>query len=168
MIPVSAVTLRAATGADLPAVKDIYNQGIEDRVATLETQPRSDDEIAAWFEAHGDRHAVLVADVDGVVSGWASLNPFSHRCAHAAIADLSVYVAREKRGRGIGRALLEALVERAREARFHKIVLHAVASNEAGTRLYRRMGFREVGVFKEHGELDGAYVDVVAMERILA
>jgi phosphinothricin acetyltransferase len=63
--------------------------------------------------------------------------------------------------------LLHALVERARGARFHKLVLHAVASNEAGKRLYAHMGFREVGVFKEHGELDGAYVDVVAMERIL-
>ncbi|MGR4065278.1 MAG: arsinothricin resistance N-acetyltransferase ArsN1 family A [Vulcanimicrobiaceae bacterium] len=159
--------VRPATGADVAAMKRIYNQGIEDGVATLEVATRSEAEMAAWYADRDERHAVLVAVAADEIVGWASLNRFSHRCAHDAIADLSVYVARERRSQGIGRELLLALLERARDARFHKVVLHALDSNVAGKRLYARVGFVEVGVFKEHGEIDGSLVDVVAMEQIL-
>jgi phosphinothricin acetyltransferase len=162
-----AAEVRAATPADASAIGRIYNQGIEDRVATLETQPRSLAETSAWLAAHDERYAVLVAEANGRIVGWASLNRFSHRCAHDAVADLSVYVARDQRGRGVGRTLLEALVARARAGRFHKIVLHALDSNHAGKQLYARVGFGTVGVFKEHGAIDGAHVDVIAMEKLL-
>ena len=106
-------------------------------------------------------------EIGDAVVGWASLNRFSHRCAHDAIADLSVYVARSQRGRGFGKSLLEALEVVARTGNFHKVVLHALDENEAGRRLYRSAGFAEVGVFRDHGLLDGRYVDVVAMEKLL-
>lgn len=83
------------------------------------------------------------------------------------MADLSVYVARERRGTGVGSALLLALERIAKANEFHKIVLFALASNDAGTRLYRRVGYSEVGVFREQGRLDGKLVDVIAMEKIL-
>lgn len=165
---IESLVVRAAAASDLDAIREIYNQGIEDRVATLDTDPKTRDEMQAWWAQHGDRYAVLVA-VDGdAIVGWASLNPFSHRCAHAAIADLSVYVARSYRGRGIGAALLQALEHHALAGGFHKIVLHALDGNEQGKRLYRKSGFVEVGVFKEHGMFDGKFVDVVAMEKLLA
>lgn len=110
---------------------------------------------------------MVVATEAGNVVGWASLNRFSGRCAHRDIADLSVYVARSCRGRGIGAQLLRALEERARTAGFHKIVLHALDTNEWGKRLYRKAGFVEVGVFREHGVLDGQRMDVIAMEKII-
>jgi 2'-hydroxyisoflavone reductase len=162
-----APRVRPALADDLPAILRIYNEGIEDRVATLDTDPKSAEEIAEWFRLHDDRYAAVVATAAGAIVGWASLNPFSERCAHRAIADLSVYVARWQRGRGIGSALLRDLEQRAAAAGFRKIVLHALNENEPGKRLYRRSGFAEVGVFKEHGILDGRYVDVVAMERLL-
>jgi phosphinothricin acetyltransferase len=164
-----SLAVRRATISDLEAIRRIYNEGIEDRVATLDREPKSLDEIAQWWSMHDGRYAVLVAidsDVEQVV-GWASLNPFSQRCAHADIADLSVYVARRYRGKGIGYLLLTALARQAKTDGFHKIVLHALDSNENGKRLYRKSGFSEVGVFREHGMLDGRFVDVVAMERLL-
>lgn len=161
-----SLSTRAANAADLEAIRDIYNQGIEDRIATLDTDPKSPDDIAAWWSQHDDRYAVVVALEEDTVVGWASLNRFSHRCAHTAIADLSVYVARSQRGQGIGKILLRNLEQRARES-FHKIVLHALNDNVAGKRLYVCLGFREVGVFREHGRLDGTFVDVVAMEKLL-
>jgi len=157
--------VRPATAADLDAIRRIYNEGIEDR-STLDVYPKSQANIDEWWSQHGERYAVLVAIEDGGVAGWASLNRFSHRCAHARIADLSVYVARAHRGRGIGSALLDALGETAR-GQFHKIVLHAVNENESGKKLYRKSGFADVGIFREHGMLGGKYVDVIAMERLL-
>ncbi|HTV93901.1 MAG TPA: arsinothricin resistance N-acetyltransferase ArsN1 family A [Verrucomicrobiae bacterium] len=164
---IDSLAIRRANDADLEAIRTIYNEGIEDRVATLETDPRTLEDISDWWRQHDSRYTVAVAADNGDVVGWASLNRFSHRCAHAAIADLSVYVARTHRGRGIGLRLLEALERLARTAGFHKIVLHALNANEHGKRLYLKRGFVEVGVFKDHGMLDGRYVDVVAMEKIL-
>ncbi len=162
-----SLVLRCASVGDLDAIRSIYNEGIEDRVATLDTEIRSAADIAEWFAQHDQRYAVLVAVERGEVLGWASLNRFSHRCAHSSIADLSVYVARSHRGRGIGFALLTQLESEAMAGGFHKIVLHALNSNEHGKRLYRKAGFAEVGVFKNHGILDGRYADVVAMEKLL-
>jgi L-amino acid N-acyltransferase YncA len=162
-----AVTIRAALHDDLESIRLIYNEGVEDRTSTLETDVKSPDDIGRWWSEHQPPHSVLVATISEHVVGWASLNRFSHRCAHSAIADLSVYVARRHRGTGVGSALLRELVQQAKQKRFHKIVLHALDSNENGKRLYRKAGFVHVGVFKEHGRLNGGYVDVVAMERLV-
>ena len=162
------LAIRDATPEDAPAIARIYNQGIEDRVATLETELRSAEERRQWLAARGPRHPVLVAhDATGVV-GWASLNPFNPRPAYDYVADFSVYIARERRGTGIGRALLEALEDRARALGYHKLVLAAFPTNAAGLRLYQWRGFRTVGVYHEQGLLDGRWVDVVVMERILS
>ncbi len=161
------VVVRAATPNDLEAILAIYNQGIEDRLATLETAPKELEEMQTWYDDRDGRYAVVVASLAGAVVGWASLNRFTHRCAHAAIADLSVYVERSHRGKGVGSALLAYLEPLARAGGFHKIVLHALERNAQGKALYRKAGFGEVGVFKEHGAIDDHYVDVVAMEKLL-
>lgn len=160
--------IRPATLADAAAICTIYNQGIEDRVATLETELRTPDERREWLATRGGRHPVIVAEAAGVVAGWGSLNRFNLRAAYDHVADLSVYVERGWRGQGVGRRLLEALAERARAIGYHKMVLAAFPTNAAGVALYRRCGFREVGVYREQGLLDGAWVDVVIMERLLA
>ena len=164
---IESLTVRPAATGDLEAIRRIYNEGIEDRVATLDVEPKSPAEIGAWWREHDASYAVLVAVESEAVVGWASLNRFSHRCAHAAIADLSVYVARMHRGRGIGAELLRRLEESARAGGFHKIVLHALDCNEQGKRLYGKCGFREVGVFEKHGVIDGGFADVIAMEKLL-
>jgi phosphinothricin acetyltransferase len=160
--------VRDATIDDLTAVRRICNEGIQDRIATLDNTPKSAGDMRAWWSDHGDRYAVLVAeDKAANVLGWAALNPYSHRCAYNGVADLSIYVARGARGTGVGSTLLGALERRAKEHGFHKIVLFAISGNAGGQGLYRKFGYREVGVFVEQGRLDGRFVDVVAMEKIL-
>ena len=159
--------IRSAAAGDADAICRIYNQGIRDRVATLETDERTPEERTQWLGARGPRHPVLVAEADGGVVGWASLNVFNARRAYDHVADLSLYVEREWRGRGVGRRLLDALVTRAIELGYHKLVLAAFPWNAAGMRAYERAGFREVGIYREQGRLDGRWVDTVVMEKIL-
>jgi L-amino acid N-acyltransferase YncA len=159
--------IQLATASDLPAIRAIYNQGIQDRRATLDSDPKSDEDIREWYAGHDARYVVVVAEREGRVAGWACLSPYSHRCAYDAVAELSVYVAREARGSGVGSELLEAIEDYARRGDFHKIVLFALAINDAGERLYAKLGYRHVGVFREQGRLDGRYVDVVAKEKIV-
>ena len=159
--------IRDATPDDAPAIARIYNEGIQDRVATLETELRSAEERRDWLAARGPRHPVLVVEDQGEVVGWASLNSFNPRPAYDHVADFSVYVARERRGTGVGSVLLAALKQLARALGYHKLVLAAFPTNAAGMRLYTRHGFREVGVYHEQGMLDGRWVDVIVMEKIL-
>ncbi len=158
---------RDARLEDAAELSHIYNQGIEDRQATLETELRDADERRAWLAHREPRHPVLVAEADGDVVGWASLNCFNPRTAYDHVADISVYVAREWRGRGVGTMLLCALEGRARALGYHKLVLAGFPFNAAGLHLYRRFGFREVGVYQEQGMVDGRWVDVIIMEKLL-
>src|SRR6188768_113511 len=109
------VNIRTATPADIPDITRIYNEGIRDRLATLETEERTPQERLAWLEARDERHPVLVAERQGAVAGWGSLNVFNPRPAYTHVADFSIYVGREARGAGVGRALLAVLIKRARE-----------------------------------------------------
>ena len=161
--------IRDATVEDAAALAQIYNQGIEDRVATLETALRSPEERAEWLAAREPRHPVLVAQDDaGTVLGWASLNAFNPRPAYDHVVDLSIYVGREQRGRGVGDALLGALTERARALGYHKMVLAAFPTNAPGMRLYERHGFTTVGIYHEQGMLDGRWIDVIVMEKLFS
>ncbi len=183
------LTIRDATLADAEAICRIYNQGIDDRVATLETETRTAAERREWLAARGSRHPVLIAEtqpptianspptvqaglaapatISRATTGWANLNRFNPRPVYDHVADLSVYVDRAWRGHGVGRALLSALIERARAIGYHKLVLAAFPDNAAGMTLYTRLGFTRVGVYREQGLLDGRWVDVVVMERLL-
>lgn len=167
---IEQIVVRAATPSDADAICTIYNQGIEDRIATLETELRTPEERRQWMAARGSRHPVIVASVaggDSRVVGWGSLNPFSSRPAYRYVADFSVYVERGWRGKRVGRRLLERLVELARELGYHKMVLSTFPFNESGVALYERMGFTRVGVYHEMGQLDGKWVDTLIMEKLL-
>jgi L-amino acid N-acyltransferase YncA len=129
---------------------------------------RTPSEREEWLRARSERHPVFVAELDGEVAAWASLNAFNARRAYEHVADFSVYVARRMRGHRLGERMLTHLLEVAPQLGYHKLVLAAFPFNEAGMRLYRRCGFREVGVYREQGQLDGRWVDVVIMERLLA
>lgn len=159
--------IRAATLDDAAAICAIYNQGIEDRIATLETALRTPDERRAWLARREARHPVIVAEEDGRVVSWGSLNPFMTRPGYRFVADFSIYVERERRGKGIGRQLLARLEELARELGYHKLLLTALPWNAAGLALYEAFGFRTVGVYKEQGQIDGRWVDTVVMEKLL-
>ncbi|WP_025700084.1 arsinothricin resistance N-acetyltransferase ArsN1 family A [Paenibacillus forsythiae] len=162
----STLTVRQAVSDDIAHILRIYNQGIEDRIATLETDAKDLNYMEAWFREHQGRYAVLIAEKDGQVIGWASLNPYSHRCAYSGVADLSIYIDRESRGQGVGSSLLQALEDQAKEMDFYKIVLFTFPFNQQGQGLYRKMGYREVGVFEKQGIMDNRPIDVMIMEKL--
>jgi len=164
---VTAYRVRPAVEGDATAICEIYNQGIEDRLATLETERRTPEERRQWLKSRGPRHPVIVAEAGGRVLAWGSLNAFNPREAYRQVADFSIYVERGQRGRGVGRVVLARLIELAREHGYHKMVLSAFPFNAAGMALYERLGFRTVGIYKEQGMLDGRWVDTIVMEKLL-
>ena len=161
----ASANARAATPDDAAAIARIYTEGIEDRIATFETRPRTASDIAAWFD--GRHPIVVVVDPAGDVVGFAATFEYRPRAAYAGVAEFSVYVARTQRGRGIGRLAMTALIEAATEARLWKLVSRVFVENEASRRLLADLGFREVGVYHRHGRLDGRWRDVVIVERLL-
>lgn len=158
------LSARPATPDDAPAIAAIYNDGIDDRVATFETRHRSPDDIAAWFDGI---HPVVVVEREGVVVGFASTSTYRPRECYAGIAEYSVYVAREARGHGVGRAAMQALFDAAREAGYWKLVSRIFPENTSSLKLMKTLGFREVGTYVRHGKLDGTWRDVVIVEKLL-
>jgi phosphinothricin acetyltransferase len=158
------VTARPAARSDADAIARIYNEGIEDRIATFETRPRSADDIRQWFVGV---HPVMVVEEDGRVVAFAATSKYRDRECYAGIAEASVYVARDARGRGAGRLALEALISAAGAAGFWKLVSRIFVENRASRALIGRHGFREVGIYRKHGRLDGVWRDVVIVERLI-
>ena len=155
---------RLATPDDSAVIAHIYNQGIEDRVATFETRLRTADDIRAWFD---DRHPIVVAVEDDRVLAFAATSTYRPRDCYSGIAEFSVYTAREARGKGAGRVAMLALIEVAERAGFWKLVSRAFVENAASRALLRRVGFREVGIYEKHGQLDGIWRDVVIIEYLI-
>src|SRR3954454_2578235 len=155
---------RAATPADAPAIAAIYNQGIADRVATFETEPRSPEDIAAWFTP--GRLITVAEGKQGVVAFAASF-PYSARPCYAGINEFSVYVAREARGTGAGREVLTALIEAASAHSLHKLTSRVFPGDTASRTLLKRLGFSEIGIHRRHGMLDGEWRDCVIVELLI-
>lgn len=162
-----ALLVRLASAGDAAAIARIHNEGIADRVATFETEPRTAEQVAAALAEKGDRYPTIVAERDGAVVAWAGAGPYRNRPAYAGVAEHSVYVARSARGAGIGRAALDGLCQVYAERGFWKIVSRIFPENVASLALHERCGFRAVGVYKRHGRLDGEWRDCVIVERLL-
>jgi L-amino acid N-acyltransferase YncA len=159
---------RAAKLKDIPQITEIYNQGIEDRLATFETRLRDVPEMETWLTDREDRYLVVVIeDENGTAQGWASISPFQSRCCYSGVGDLSIYIHRDMRGTGLGKLLLNDLMEAAKEHDFHKLVLSVFDFNEAAKKLYGSLGFRTVGTYENQGLLDGKFVPVTIMEKLL-
>ena len=156
--------IRAATLSDATAIADIYNQGIEDRVATFETRLRSPEDIQGWFDG---LHPIVVVENEQGIVAFGSTTSYNHRECYAGIAECSVYVRRDMRGQGAGHIALEALLKAAEEAGFWKLVSRVFVENTASRRLIASLGFREVGVYYKHAKLDGVWRDVIIVERLL-
>ena len=159
-------TIREAHAGDAAEIARIYNQGIEERNATFETALRSADDILKML-ANADRFPMLVIEDHGTVLGWAGLSAYRPRACYAGIAEFSIYLDRTARGRGIGRQLLTSLIDAARHRGFWKLVSRIFPFNAASRALCRSCGFREVGLYENHGCLDGRWLDVVIVERLI-
>jgi L-amino acid N-acyltransferase YncA len=161
IVATTALQVDELTAGDWPAVSAIYADGIATRNATFETAVPSWGE---WERAHMDRHR-LVGRVDGEIVGWAALSRVSDRQCYRGVAEDSVYVRDGHHGQGVGRALLSALVSRAEAAGVWTIQAGVFPENLASLKLHVACGFRVVGVRERIGQLDGAWRDVVLLER---
>ena len=161
------LTARFAGTADAEAIARIYNQGIEERIATFETEPRTAAQIAAQLADKGDRFPTVVVERAGRVVAWAAAASYRSRPAYAGVAEHSVYVDRDARGAGAGRAALDALFRAYAERGFWKLVSRIFPENVASLTLHERAGFRVVGVYRRHGKLDGEWRDCVVVEKLL-
>jgi L-amino acid N-acyltransferase YncA len=158
---------RPARPEDAAAIARIYSEGIADRVATFETEPRSAADVRSLLEARLATHPAVVVERDGAVIAFAWVGPYSDRPCYAGIGEFSVYVARECRGTGVGRTALDALLDACERHRFWKLVSRVFPENAASRALCASSGFREVGFHRRHARLDGAWRDVVIVERLI-
>lgn len=163
---ITAMTIRPAELSDAISITRIYNQGIEDRGATFETAARRIQDIQARI-ADAAYPLLVATQASGEVLGWAGLSPYRERACYAGIAEFSIYVAHGARGRGMGRQLLMSLIEVARTKGFWKLVSRIFPFNIASRAVCRACGFREVGFYEKHAQLDGRWLDVVIVERRL-
>lgn len=155
---------RPADPADAQAIALIYNQGIEDRVATFETRLREAGDVQAWLDGV---HPVVVVEDAGEIVAFASTSTYRPRECYAGVAEFSVYVRRDRRGEGLGRAAMLALIDAARAAGFWKLLSRVFVENTASRGLLTSLGFRQVGIYEKHAKLDGEWRDVVIVEKLL-
>lgn len=157
-------TARSATPDDAPAIARIYNQGIDGRMATFETVHRTSEQVAAWFDA---RHPIVVVTDGERTVGFASTSIYRPRACYAGIAEFSVYVDPDCRGEGVGALAMQRLEQEAAAGGFWKLLSRVFVENAPSRRLLAKCGFREVGVYRRHGQLDGEWRDVVIVERLI-
>lgn len=160
--------IRTAQLDDAARVCAIYNQGIAERNSTFETRLREPAEIAARIADQARFPMLVTVDQNERVVGWASLSAYRERACYAGIAEFSIYLDRDARGKGLGRQLLQALIEAATALGFWKLVSRVFTFNAGSRALCRACGFREVGVYERHARLDGQWLDVVIVERTLS
>ena len=160
------LTIREAKLLDLGAITEIYNEAILKTVATFDTETKTLEEQESWFAEHGPKYPLIVAELDGHVVGWASLSRWSDRCAYSDTAEGSLYVKEEYQGKGIGRKLLEAIIQAGQKAGLHSVVARIAEGNEVSIHLCESVGFKHIGVMKEVGRKFGRLLDVNLMQKI--
>lgn len=165
-MPASTV-IRPAQVGDLEAITGIYNEAILTTTATFDTEPKSIQERLAWFQAHGERHPVLVATVDRRVVGWSSLSRWSDRRGYDGTAETSFFVKSEFRGRGIGRQLKEGIIAEARRLGDHTLIARVAEGSAESFHLNESFGFVHVGTLKEVGQKFDRRLDVHIMQKML-
>ena len=159
--------IRPARESDLAAINAIYNHYVLHSTCTYQVTPETDEARLAWFCGRGENHPVTVAERDGEVVGWASLNRYHPREAYARTVENSVYVRHDRQRCGIGRALLADLIARARQLGHHTILAGISAEQAASIALHEALGFQKVAHLRELGWKQGQWLDVVFLQLLL-
>jgi phosphinothricin acetyltransferase len=159
------IRVRSAAEADLPTVRDIYNFYVRTSTCTFQLEPETEADRLAWFRARSEKHPVTVAEADGEVVGWGSLSAWKDRAAYDRTVEASVYVRADRHRRGVGRALLEDLVERARALGHRVVIGGACTEHPASIALQEALGFERVGCFRDVGFKFGRWLDVLYLQR---
>ena len=160
------IRIRRARLEDLPVITEIYNDAIIKTVATFDTKPKSIEEQKEWFEKHGERYPILVAEMNNKVVGWASLTAWSDRCAYSDTAEISLYIEEGYRGKGIGKKLTEAILREGKAAGLHTIIARIREGNDQSIHILETYGFNHIGIMKEVGRKFGKLLDVYLLQKI--
>jgi len=160
--------IRPAEDHDAAEIARIYHQATQDNLATFESFLVRPEDREQWMREHSDDYPLLVAEGNGKVLGWASLQPYHARPRIPGIVELLIYVDRDYRRHGVGRELMRAVEARARASGYFKIIGRFLAHNEASRKLCRLGGWREVGIHQKHTQLEGRWYDVAIVEFLIS
>lgn len=160
------INIRSATDSDQQLILDIYNDAVLHTTATFDTELRSMESQKEWFRKHKKNHPVFVADKNNVVVGWASLSPWSDRCAYDTTVEVSVYIHADFRGQGIGSSLLEMVTLEGKKVNNHTVISRITEGNEISIHLHEKLGYRHIGVMKEVGFKFGKFLNVHMMQLV--
>lgn len=159
--------IRDALPDDLPMMLEIYNDAVRSLTATFDLTEQTLEERKIWFKKYGEKYPLVVAEWNGQVVGYCCLNPFRDKPAYAYSTELSVYISSQHRGGGIGRALMEEILQRAVHLGYHTVIGGITGGNEVSVKLHKRFGFEFVGCFREVGLKFGQWQDVHFYQLIL-
>jgi len=162
-----AADIRLATSADLSAINEIYNYYVPRSTCTYQTEPATERERSQWFVAHGPKHPVTVAVRDGEIVGWGSLSRFHPRAAYGLTVENSVYVRHDRQRQGLGKLLLQDLIDRARALGHHTIIAGIDTEQLASVALHEKFNFRKVAHLREVGFKFDRWLDVVYLQLML-
>ena len=160
------VKIRTANISDLIGITDIYNEVILNSNATFDTEIKSIEQQKKWYTDHGPQNPIIIAEENRQIVGWASLSKYSTRCAYSDTAELSVYVKKEKQGKGIGKKLMENIVKEGEKVGLHAIISRITDGNKISVQLHENVGFKKIGIMKEVGFKFGKRLDVLLMEKV--
>ncbi len=160
------INIRRATINDLDAITEIYNEAILKTIATFDTEIKTRKEQKKWFEDHGSKNPILIAEDNGNIFGFASLSKFSDRCAYSDTAEISLYVKEEHQGKGIGKKLMESIINEGKNVGLHVVISRITEGNEKSIYLHKSVGFEYLGIMKEVGIKFGKRLDVYLMQKI--
>ena len=161
------VILRDATASDLPAINDIFNHYVRNCTCAWSDEPTTLQERAEWFDSHGSRHPIIVAQRGAEVVGWGSISPFHHRSGYRFTVEDSLYIRPDSQGQGIGKMLLAELIVRAKTLDYHSVMALISADQGPSLALHAKFGFEECGRLHEAGFKFERWLDVVYMQKML-
>ena len=160
------ITIRPATEADQQSMMEIYNEAVLNSNATFDTEPRTLQTQLSWFRLHKHNHPVLIAEEESQIIGWASLSPWSERCAYETTVEVSIYIHKDFRGKGTGIKLLKIITLEGEKLGNHTIISRITGGNDVSIHIHEKLGYRHIGVMEEVGFKFGKYQDVYMMQYV--
>ena len=160
------INIRSATFDDIKDITKIYNDAIQNTVATFDTEVKTFEQQKEWFKSHGLKNPIIVAEKDDEVIGFASLSIYSDRYAYSDTAEISLYVRDEYQDKGVGKKLIKAIIDEGKNASLHTIIARITEGNEKSVHLHKLVGFEHVGIYKEVGFKFGKRLDVYLMQKV--
>ncbi len=158
------LSIRPATEKDQPFIMEIYNEAVLNSNATFDTEPRDLEKQMAWFRMHKSNHPILLAEEENKIVGWASLSPWSDRCAYETTVEVSLYIHKDYRGKGVGMKLLKIITLEGEKAGNHTIISRITQDNNISIHIHEKLGYRQIGVMKEVGYKFGKFQNVHLMQ----